>query len=86
MLRFSNFRILKEQIFVKEYEESFGIYENIFLFEMEFSNSISYSADMYWSCAPVPLYCGSIPKFGKNLIIEMRERERSSFPSSPLQR
>jgi len=47
MLRFSKIRILKEQIFVKECEESFGIYENIFLFEMEFSNLISYSADMY---------------------------------------
>jgi hypothetical protein len=53
MRRFSKIHILKEQIFVKECEESFGIYENIFLFEMEFSNLISYSADMYWSCAPI---------------------------------
>jgi hypothetical protein len=46
MLKFSQIFFLKGQIFVKQNEESFEIFEKKFIFEMESSKLINYLADM----------------------------------------
>lgn len=52
MLKISNSTFLdkKKQFFVKENEESFVIYLEYYIFEIESSKLINYSAAIYWIC------------------------------------
>jgi hypothetical protein len=46
MLKFSEKKFLEEQIFVKQNEESFEIFEKYFIFEIESWKLINYFTDL----------------------------------------
>jgi hypothetical protein len=46
MLKFSENKFLEEQIFVKQNEESFEIFEKYFIFEIQSWKLINYFTDM----------------------------------------